>query len=199
VIRKEILEACKGWDENAITEDSELSVRVYQQGWKMKFVPSAVTWEQEPEKMSVWVRQRTRWVRGNNYVIQKFSKQAMRFKDKFLFLEFLHLFVLYYLFLGAIVVSHLLFLLCGLGILSVSVPGPYTAVWISAFLLYLLEIILVLSYENEDSLSNILCVALMYFTYCQMWIYVVFKAFILDLTGKRTGVWDKTERVVQES
>ncbi len=196
VIRREVLDACKGWDEDAITEDSELSVRVYQKGWKMKFVPAAVTWEQEPEKWSVWVRQRTRWVRGNNYVIKKFLKQALRLKNRFLMLEFLHLFILYYLFLGAIIVSHLFFLLCGLGILSVTVPGPYTAVWISAFLLYLLEIILVLSFENEDSLINIFCIALMYFTYCQMWIYVVFKAFYMDFMKKRVGVWDKTERVL---
>ncbi|MFH1943870.1 MAG: glycosyltransferase family 2 protein, partial [bacterium] len=145
VIRKDVLLDCGGWDEAAITEDAELSVRLYQKGWKIQFVPMAVTWEQEPEKLSVWTRQRTRWVRGNNYVIRKFVKQALSLKNRFLFMEFLYLFVLYHLFLGAIVISHLLFLLCGLGILSVPVPGPYTAVWLSAFLMYLLEIILILS------------------------------------------------------
>lgn len=198
VIRKDVLLRCGGWDEAAITEDAELSVRLYQKGWKIQFVPMAVTWEQEPEKLSVWTRQRTRWVRGNNYVIRKFVKQALSLKNRFLFMEFLYLFVLYYLFLGAIVISHLLFLLCGLGILSVPVPGPYTAVWLSAFLMYLLEIILILSYEEEDSLSNIFITALMYFTYCQLWIYVVFRGFYLDLTRKRLGIWDKTERVKQD-
>ena len=98
VIRKEVLEDCEGWDEDAITEDSELSVRVYLKGWKMKFIPTAVTWEGEPEKWSTWIRQRTRWVRGNNYVIKKLIKQALRIKNRFLFFEFLHMFVLYYLF-----------------------------------------------------------------------------------------------------
>jgi cellulose synthase/poly-beta-1,6-N-acetylglucosamine synthase-like glycosyltransferase len=195
VIRKEVIEQCGGWDEGAITEDTELSVRIYQRGWKIKFVPNAVTWEQEPEKWATWIRQRTRWVRGHNYVIQKFIGSAIQLKDRFLFFNFLYLFLLYYLFLGAIVVSHLLFILCGIGILSVSVPGPYTAVWISAFLLYLLEIILVLSYEDEDKPSNVLITALMYFTYCQMWIYVVFRALGLDIMRKRVGIWDKTERV----
>jgi len=197
VIRKEALLACGGWDEAAITEDAELSVRIYQMGWKIKFVPDAVTWEQEPERWRTWVRQRTRWVRGNNYVIRKFVGQALSLKSRFLSLEFVYLFILYYLFLGAIVVSHLLFLLCGLGVLSVTVPGPYTAVWISAFLMYLLEIILVLSYEDEDSPLNILITALMYFSYCQMWIYVVFRSFYLDITRTRLGVWDKTERLPQ--
>lgn len=198
IIRKDVLVSCRGWDQEAITEDSELSIRIYQKGWKIKFVPTAITWEQEPEKWRTWIRQRTRWVRGNNYVIRKFVGQAFFMRNRILSFEFLYLFVLYYLFLGAIVVSHLLFLLCGIGIFSISVPGPYTAVWVSAFFLYLLEIILVLSYEDEDKPLNILITALMYFTYCQMWIYVVFRSFYLDLTHKRVGIWDKTERTIDQ-
>lgn len=198
LIRRDVLESCHGWDEAAVTEDSELSVRIYQKGWRLKFVPSAVTWEQEPEKIRVWTRQRTRWVRGNNYVIRKFLKDAISMKNRFLSLEFLYLFILYYLFLGAIVISHLIFILCGIGVLSTTIPGPYTGVWISAFIMYLLEIILVLSYEDEDSPLNILLTTLMYFTYCQLWIFVVFRAFYLDITRKRLGIWDKTERTPQE-
>ena len=198
VIRREVVAACGGWDEAAITEDAELSVRIYQMGWKIKFVPNAVTWEQEPEKWSVWIRQRTRWVRGNNYVIRKFVKPALLMHNRFLFMEFLYLFILYYLLLGAIVTSHLLFISCGLGILNVDVPGPYMAVWILAFIMYLLEVVLVLSYEDEDRPLNILITAIMYFTYCQMWIYVVFRGFYLDLFKKRVGIWDKTERHSQD-
>ncbi|MFH1943869.1 MAG: hypothetical protein ABIL68_17340 [bacterium] len=47
-------------------------------------------------------------------------------------------------------------------------------------------------------MSNIFITALMYFTYCQLWIYVVFRGFYLDLTRKRLGIWDKTERVKQD-
>jgi cellulose synthase/poly-beta-1,6-N-acetylglucosamine synthase-like glycosyltransferase len=199
VIRKEVLQACGGWDEAAITEDSELSVRIYQKGWKIKFVPSAVTWEQEPERLRAWTRQRTRWVRGNNYIIRKFFKETLFLKNRFFSFEFIYIFFLYYLFLGAIVFSHLFFLLCGIGVLSITVPGPYTAVWISAFLMFVLEIVLVLSYEDEDSPLNILVTALMYFTYCQLWIYVVFRGLFLDITKKNIGIWDKTERLPQKN
>lgn len=198
VIRKDVLLTCGGWDEAAITEDAELSVRIYRKGWKIKFVPTAVTWEPEPEKLRIWVRQRTRWVRGNNYVIRKLLKPALLLKNRFLSLEFLYLFLLYYLFLGAIAVSHLLFILCSLGVFSVAVPGPYTAVWISAFFMFLLEIMLVLSYEDEDSLTNIGVTTLMYFTYCQLWLYVVFRGLFLDMARKRLGIWDKTERTPQK-
>ena len=197
IIRKKVLKDCGGWDENAITEDSELSVRIYQQGWKIQFVPTAETWEQEPEKLKTWIGQRTRWVRGNNYVIRKFFGQALKLKSRILSWEFLYLFVLYYIFLLAIIISHSIFILSGLGIISIAAPGPYTAVWGSAFLLYVLEIILVLSFEDEDSLLNIIVTAFMYFTYCQLWIYVVFRSLFMDFTRKRVGVWDKTERTAQ--
>ena len=194
VIKKSVLEKCGGWDEKAITEDSELSVRIYQRGFKIKFVPLSVTWEQEPEKLSVWIRQRTRWVRGNNYVLRKFAPEAFRFKSKFLVMEFVFLFELYYLFLAAIVLSHSLFVLSAFGVVALNVPGPYFGVWISAYLLFIMEIVVVLSYEDEDSLKNIAYTFLMYFTYCQLWLYVVFKSLALDFRRHKVGVWDKTER-----
>jgi len=194
IIKKSVLEECGGWDEKAITEDSEISVRIYQLGYKIKFVPLSVTWEQEPEKLSTWVRQRTRWVRGNNYVLKKFAPETLKFKSKFLFMEFIYLFALYYLFLIAIVLSHSLFILSSLGVVALNIAGPYFGVWVSAFLLFVLEIVVVLSYEREDSLLNFIFTVFMYFTYCQLWLYVVFKAISLDLRRYKVGVWDKTER-----
>ena len=194
VIRKSVLEACGGWDEKAITEDSELSVRIYEAGDKIKFLPISVTWEQEPEKLSVWIRQRTRWVRGNNYVIRKFAPSTFRLKSKFLVMEFIYLFSLYYLFLVAIFLSHGLFIFSALGIVALDVPGPYFGVWISAYFLFILEIIVVLSYEEEDSPKNILFTLLMYFSYCQLWLFVVFKSLFLDFRQYKVGVWDKTQR-----
>ena len=195
IIYKETLDSVGGWDEKAITEDSELSVRLQMKGYRVQFVPTSVTWEQEPERLKTWVKQRTRWVRGNNYVMAKFARQALLGKNRRLSIEFLYLFGLYYLFLFSTVASHLIFLLSAFGIISLDIPGPYTAVWFSAFVLYLVEIIFVLSYENEDTLANVFSASVMYFTYCQFWIYVVFKALWFDLTRTQVGVWEKTERI----
>ncbi len=194
VVRKSVIKECGGWDPKAITEDSEISVRIYRLGYKIKFVPTSVTWEQEPEKISTWIRQRTRWVRGNNYVLQKFAPDTFKFKSRFLLIEFFYLFALYYLFLAAIVISHMLFLLSAIGVVALNVPGPYFGVWVSAYILFVLEIVVVLSYEHEDSGINLLYTLLMYFTYCQLWLYVVFKALSLDFRRHKVGEWDKTER-----
>jgi cellulose synthase/poly-beta-1,6-N-acetylglucosamine synthase-like glycosyltransferase len=194
IIKKDALEAVGGWDVKAITEDSELSVRLQMEGFQVQFVPTSVTWEQEPETIKVWIKQRTRWVRGNNYVLNKFAKPALQFRNRHLTTEFLYMFGLYYLFLLSTVLSHSIFVLSLLGIIRIDIPGPYTAVWLSAYALYLAEVFFVLSYEKEDTLGNLLITALMYFTYCQLWIFVVFKSLLLDITRTRVGVWDKTVR-----
>ncbi len=44
VIRREILEKIGGWNVKALAEDTEISFRVYQMGYRIKFQPRAVTW-----------------------------------------------------------------------------------------------------------------------------------------------------------
>ena len=194
VIWKHLLDDLNGWDEDAITEDSELSIRVYMKGYKIKYIPFAVTLEQEPETISVWAKQRTRWVRGNNYVVGKFFKEIPQFQNKFLAFEVLYLLLLYYIFLFAIGVSDLIFILSVTHLVAIPLPGPYTTVWILAVVLFIFEIILVLSYEGMDTFKNFLLVFLMYFTYCQFWIYVVGRAIYLDYIKREKRTWAKTVR-----
>ena len=79
-----LIRQLNGWDEEALTEDSELSIRIYEAGYKIKYIPYAITYEQEPQEWKVWIKQRMRWVRGNNYVVSKFLKQLPNFKNKWL-------------------------------------------------------------------------------------------------------------------
>jgi cellulose synthase/poly-beta-1,6-N-acetylglucosamine synthase-like glycosyltransferase len=58
VIRRTVLEEVGGWDRDALTEDAELSIRIYETGRRIRFVPHAVTWEQEPERLGIWFKQR---------------------------------------------------------------------------------------------------------------------------------------------
>lgn len=194
VVWKRLMDELKGWDEGAITEDSELSIRIYMKGFKIKYIPFAVTLEQEPETISVWAKQRTRWVRGNNYVVTKFLKEIPQFQNKFLAFEVLYLLSLYYVFLFAIGVSDLIFILSVWQIVAIPLPGPYTTVWVLAIILFIFEIFLVLAYEGQDTLKNFLLVLLMYFTYCQFWIYVVGRGIYLDYIKREKRTWAKTVR-----
>ena len=194
VIWTDLVRSLDGWDEEALTEDSELSIRIYEKGYKIKFIPYAVTYEQEPQEWKVWLRQRMRWVRGNNYVIGKFFKEIPKFKKKRLAFDILYTLSLYYVFFAAILISDVLFVVSGLGLVSIALPGPYTLVWIFAFFLFILEIFLAISFDGEDNFKSIGLIFIMYFTYCQFWIYVVVKALYVEYIKKERRVWDKTVR-----
>jgi cellulose synthase/poly-beta-1,6-N-acetylglucosamine synthase-like glycosyltransferase len=194
LIRRSLLESLGGWDQEALTEDAELSIQIYEAGYKIKYVPYAVTWEQEPEKLSTWFRQRSRWVRGNNYVLSKHLKRLIRIRPRRLGLELLYSMSLYYVFFAAILLSDFLFVLGALGLLRIDVPGPYGEVWVLAFAMFVLELALALSREREDSILNIALAGLSYFTYCQLWIPVVCIGFYDDFVRRKARVWSKTER-----
>ncbi|MDH7514697.1 MAG: glycosyltransferase [Bacteroidota bacterium] len=199
VIRRSVVDELGGWDEEAITEDAELSIRMYMRNRRIKFIPYAVTYEQEPERWGVWVRQRTRWVRGNNYVSKKFLRRRKEIAGRKLRLELLYSLSLYYVFFFAILTSDILFLLAVTKTVAITLPGPYTLVWVIAVVLFLAEILLALAYDGEDSLEALGIVGLMYFTYCQLWLYVVARAFWLDVVRKRPRTWEKTVRFGSES
>jgi cellulose synthase/poly-beta-1,6-N-acetylglucosamine synthase-like glycosyltransferase len=194
VIRTSLIKELGGWDEEALTEDSELSIRVYEAGYKIKFLPYALTYEQEPQEWKVWLRQRMRWVRGNNYVIAKFWKEIPKFKSKRMAFDLLYTLSLYYLFFVAVVLSDLLFVVSGAKLVSITLPGPYSFVWAMAFVLFILEIFLAISYDDEDSLVNVGLIVLMYLWYCQLWIVVVVWAGYQDYFKKEKRTWHKTER-----
>ncbi len=189
-----LLRSLNGWDEEALTEDSEMSIRLYEEGYKIKFIPYAITYEQEPQEWKVWIKQRLRWVRGNNYVIAKFWKDLPKFESKRVAFDLLYTLSLYYVFFVAMIISDILFIVSAIGLVSMSLPGPYTIVWMMAFVLFIFEIILTISYDEEDTFNNIFVILLMYFSYCQLWIYLVLKASHIEFIKKEKHTWDKTIR-----
>ena len=194
VMWNHIIKNLGGWDEEALTEDSELSIRIYEAGYKIKFIPYAITYEQEPQKWDVWIRQRMRWVLGNNYVVKKFWKEIPHFKSKRLAFDLLYTLSLYYIFFFAVVFSDILFIVSLFQVVAISLPGPYTFVWVTSLILFIFEIFLSISYDDEDNFKNLAIVVLMYFSYCQLWIYVVIKAAYHDYIKKEKHIWDKTIR-----
>jgi cellulose synthase/poly-beta-1,6-N-acetylglucosamine synthase-like glycosyltransferase len=195
VIRRSLVESLGGWDEEALTEDAEMTFRVYQAGFRIKFAPQSVSWEQEPETLRVWMRQRNRWVRGYNHLLRKYARSLLWMKPRRIGLELLYSLWLYYVFFLAIVISDALFLLGLAGLVRIEVPGPYSFVWLFAYLTFVLQLMIALAHEpEEDTPRNILLTMVMYFTYCQLWIPVVAKAFVDDFILHRPGKWAKTER-----
>lgn len=111
-IRRSVIEELGGWDEKAISEDTELSFRVYNAGYHIRLFTAAVTWEQEPEPetLKVWWRQRMRWARGNQYVIFKFLSKFKQVNNKVRWDLFYFLFTYIFFFGGDPYFPHHLYL-----------------------------------------------------------------------------------------
>ncbi|WP_410512791.1 glycosyltransferase family 2 protein [Paenibacillus sp. BR2-3] len=198
IMRRSIVENIGGWDIRAIAEDTEISFRIYKLGYRIKFQPKAVTWEQEPQTLKVWFKQRTRWATGNIYVIVKnipllFDPSAVRVRfDIFYFLS------IYFLLLTSLVTSDLLLILHALGYVHTTIAGLSSFLWLLAIILFVVGTFITLTTEKgEMSLSNVWMILLMYVSYCQLWMVVAAYGlynYMRDLIFKREAKWYKTER-----
>lgn len=198
MIRRSIMEALGGWDVKALAEDTELSIRVYDLGYHIRFFPAAITWEQEPETLKVWWRQRTRWARGNQYVVLKFLKQFFKLKRKRIVFDLFYFFFTYFLFFFGVIVSNILFVINLFVDLKLSIGNVAIVLWGLAFLLFLVEVMIALSIEKtEMNRKNFFYVIFMYFTYSQMWIVLIVYSLLLEIKRiifKQEVRWYKTER-----
>ena len=201
VIRRSILEEIGGWDVTALSEDTEISFRIYRMGYYIKMLPQAVTWEQEPHLLPVWFKQRVRWAKGNLYVMAKNFKYIFDRKAGPMRLDILYYALIYTIMLSSLVVSDFIFLGGMLGIIHVKLGGFSITLWVMAILVFIADLMLTLSLErNEFTLGSLALVSLMMFTYAKLWIFVVLKALwdtIIDTLFKREVKWDKTVRYVE--
>ncbi len=198
VIRRSLIEEIGGWDVNALSEDTEISFRLYRMGYYIKQMPLAVTWEQEPHLLNVWFRQRTRWAKGNLYVLAKNMRYIFDPTAGPMRLDVVYYLIVYILMMSSLVISDFIFLGGILGFVHVTLGGFSTMLWGMAILVFVCNIMLTLSTEkNEFTLSSALLSLLMLFTYAKLWVVVVLKALWLsfeDQVFHREVKWDKTVR-----
>lgn len=85
--RKSIMLATGGFDTKVLAEDTELTYRLYSQGWTVVYDNSAECYEESPETWEVRGKQIRRWSRGHNEVLFKYFfkfllTRKMRFGEK---------------------------------------------------------------------------------------------------------------------
>ena len=62
-LRREAIEAVGAWDAHNVTEDADLGIRLHRRGWRTRLIQT-VTVEEPPARVGIWVRQRSRWLKG---------------------------------------------------------------------------------------------------------------------------------------
>lgn len=64
VIRRAALDQVGGWNEGALTEDIDLTVRFHLAGWEIRYCEDVVVWEEAVPHLAALIRQRRRWFEG---------------------------------------------------------------------------------------------------------------------------------------
>lgn len=198
VIRRDALDAIGGWDVKALAEDTEISFRLYENGLKIRFQPLAVTWEQEPQTLDVWFHQRTRWVKGNIYVVIKNLSLLFSLKASVIWFDLIYFMATYFLLMMALVLSDVVFVLSLAGVIHVTLQGFSSGVWLLAVVLFIISTFITLTTEKgEMTLLNLLLVGVMYVVYSQMWLAVAvygMVAYSRERIFHQQASWYKTKR-----
>ncbi|MBR2076629.1 MAG: glycosyltransferase, partial [Exiguobacterium sp.] len=153
---------------------------------------------QEPQTLKVWWKQRTRWARGNQYVVLKFMRQLFSLKRKKIVFDIIYFFFTYFLFFFGVILSNSLFVINLFVDIGLEVGNITLILWILAFLLFVTEVFVTLSIErSEFNVQNFFTVILMYFTYSQLWIVLVIYSLYLEtkrVLFNQEVKWYKTDR-----
>jgi cellulose synthase/poly-beta-1,6-N-acetylglucosamine synthase-like glycosyltransferase len=72
-VRRDLVERVGGWDEDCLTEDADIGIRLSVLGERIRVVydPQHVTREETPDTIGSLVKQRTRWSQGFMQVLRK--------------------------------------------------------------------------------------------------------------------------------
>lgn len=87
-IRAKALNAVGGFREDVLAEDTDLTFRMLDKGWKVHYVNTAECYEEVPETWPVRVRQLQRWAKGHNqvmftYLFKSFTNPHLSLRQRF--------------------------------------------------------------------------------------------------------------------
>ena len=73
-IKANVLRELGGWNEKNLAEDMELSLRIAEKNYKVRYASDVKTYEESPNDINGVIKQRTRWFRGNIENMIKFGR-----------------------------------------------------------------------------------------------------------------------------
>lgn len=200
LLRRSILEELGGYDVYALAEDAELTIRLTVAGWKLPVVPNSWTWEQEPEQLRVFIRQRTRWLTGNLYLLEKSFHEFSFWKGKTFVLSLQHL-LTYLLFVLLLLFSDVFFIMSLLGLELPHIAAPLLMLWFMSYIIYTAQLLSAIVIDRNVSFINVMFILIMYFTYAQIFLLLLLRSsysYIVNRVKGQTIAWDKTTRFKQK-
>ena len=190
-VRREALEEVGGWLDGALSEDMELSARLTEKGYNIKFAPDVQCWQENPTKFGQLFAQRVRWFRGCADVAFKYGKLLRRLDRKSLDAEvcFASPFVMMMALVTYILSVYMLFVPFNLGTYA-TVLTQFMSL-LTLLTLFILGVALA-SVTRPRKISNVKWLPFIYL----YWMTQVFVAFyaLLETVFRRPRKWAKTPR-----
>ena len=76
-IRLSALREIGGWNDNSLTEDTDLTYRLLLAGWKTVYQNRSECYEEVPETWQVRIKQIMRWAKGHNQVLVAYGPELL--------------------------------------------------------------------------------------------------------------------------
>ncbi|MCQ4450522.1 MAG: glycosyltransferase family 2 protein [Sulfolobales archaeon] len=76
-VLKDVINSLNGFNENALTEDADLSYKIYSMGYRVEYVDDVAVMKEVVPRFSWLVKQRLRWYRGNLELISTSLKGGL--------------------------------------------------------------------------------------------------------------------------
>ena len=76
-VRRSALREIGGWNENSLTEDTDLTYRLLLHGWKTAYQNRSECYEEVPETWTVRIKQIMRWAKGHNQAMVAYAIQLL--------------------------------------------------------------------------------------------------------------------------
>jgi cellulose synthase/poly-beta-1,6-N-acetylglucosamine synthase-like glycosyltransferase len=73
-IRRDVLQRLNGFDEAVLSEDMELSARLIENDYKIRYASDVVALQESPSDLNTLFKQRARWFRGTMEVAYKYGR-----------------------------------------------------------------------------------------------------------------------------
>ncbi|WLV24104.1 glycosyltransferase [Aciduricibacillus chroicocephali] len=196
LLRRSVLEDAGGYDPYALAEDAELTIRLTAAGLRLPVVPESHTWEQEPENLKIFIKQRTRWLIGNIYLLEKSFHDLSHWRGRTFILSVQHV-LTYLIFILLLLFSDVFFIMSLLGYTLPEMKAPLLILWFMSYIVYTTQLLSAIVVDRNVSFTNIIFVLIMYFTYAQIFVIMLVRAFYIYIKSRiqnKTIGWDKTQR-----
>lgn len=185
--RKRVVQNLGYYHYDTLAEDAELTLRILNNGYKVIYDDRAISFEECPETVRSFIKQRVRWSYGILQVAWKHKKNIIRSSNK----------ALKYFAIPSMLFSYLLFLTSPLIdiIFIFSLISGTKSVYLFALLFYFTDFLnsLVAFKLGNENMKPLIWVFIQRLAYRYLLAFVTWKALLMALKGRRVG-WNKLIR-----